>query len=95
MAFDNLNLKDTYGSGQDNLTNPVMYDEKGMELILHMLFGKDEPVYAALFGQLFGDDGLGHAMYVDRMARAHANRGVGTPFSRTSATADFAGLLKG
>ena len=83
-----LSLKD------ESVPNPDMYDEKGMELLPHILFGKNEAVYSTLFEQRLRDDGLHYATYADRMARAHVNRGAGMLFQRIGRLEDFARLLE-
>ena len=54
-----------------SMPNPDMYDEKGMELMPHILFGKNEAMYAAMFRQRLRNDGLDYKAYASRMVRAH------------------------
>ena len=83
-----LSLKDT------SIPNPDMYDEKGMELMPHILFGKNELIFAAMFQQRLRDDRLDYDKYADRMIRAHVNRGAGILFPRIDRLEDFAKLLE-
>lgn len=76
-----------------SLPNPDMYDEKGMELLPHILYGKNEKMYAAMFQYRLRQDGLSYSDYADRMIRAHVNRGAGMLFPRISSVEDFANLL--
>lgn len=76
-----------------SMPNPDMYDEKGMELLPHILYGKNERMYAAMFQYRFRQDGLRYSKYADRMIRAHINRGAGMLFPRVSSMEDFAKLL--
>ena len=76
-----------------SMPNPDMYDEKGMELLPHILYGKNERMYAAMFQYRLRQDGLSYSDYADRMIRAHVNRGAGMLFPRVSGMEDFANLL--
>lgn len=82
-----LSLKDA------SIPNPDMYDEKGMELMPHILFGENERLFAALFQQRLHDDGLDYEKYASRMIRAHVNRGAGMLFPRINKLDDFAKIL--
>ena len=73
--------------------NPDMYDEKGMELLPHILFGEHEAVYSAALRCRLDEDGLDYAMYADRMVRAHLNRGAGMLFPRIQGLGDFGALI--
>lgn len=76
-----------------SMPNPDMYDEKGMELLPHILYGKNERMYAAMFQYRLRQDGLSYSDYADRMIRAHTNRGAGMLFPRINSVEDFANLL--
>ena len=76
-----------------SIPNPDMYDEKGMELLPHILFGSTEALFSALFQQRLDDDGLDYDTHADRMIRAHLNRGAGMLFPRIGGLADFERLL--
>ena len=77
----------------ETVPNPDLYDEKGMELLPHILFGEHEAAYAAALRCRLDEDGLDFAMYADRMMRAHLNRGAGMLFPRVQGLGDFARLL--
>jgi len=77
-----------------SMPNPDMYDEKGMELLPHILYGKNEPIYSAMFQYRLKQDGLDYSKYANRMIRAHINRGAGMLFPRINSVEDFAGLLE-
>lgn len=83
-----LSLKD------QSMPNPDMYDEKGMELLPHILFGKNEAIFSALFEQRLRDDNLQYDKYAERMIRAHVNRGAGMLFPRINGLEDFNILLE-
>lgn len=76
-----------------SMPNPDMYDEKGMELLPHVLYGKNEFIYAAMFQHRLQQDGLDYSKYADRMIRAHINRGAGMLFPRINRLEDFSTLL--
>jgi hypothetical protein len=71
-----------------------MYDEHGMELLPHVLFGKNEIVFSVLFQQRLREDKLDYDQYANRMIRAHINRGAGMLFPRINTIDDFAKLLE-
>lgn len=77
----------------ETVPNPDLYDEKGMELLPHILFGEHEAAYAAALRCRLDEDGLDFAMYADRMMRAHLDRGAGMLFPRVRGLGDFAALL--
>lgn len=83
-----LSLKDS------SMPNPDMYDEKGMELMPHILFGKNELIFSAMFEQRLKKDSLDYDKYANRMIRAHVNRGAGILFPRIDKLEDFAKLLE-
>lgn len=77
-----------------SIPNADMYDEKGMELMPHILFGKNEIIFSAMFEQRLHEDKLDYAKYASRMIRAHVNRGAGMLFLRVSSIGDFGKLLE-
>lgn len=83
-----LSLKDS------SIPNPDMYDERGMELLPHILYGKNESIFVALFKFRLQQDGLDYEKYADRMIRGHLNRGAGMLFPRIHNTEDFGKLLE-
>ena len=78
-----------------SIPNPDMYDEKGMELLPHIMFGKNEVLYAAMLQQRVDDDGLDWNEHGTRMVRAHVNRGAGMLFPRIKKIEDFATVMGG
>jgi len=76
-----------------SIPNPDMYDEKGMELLPHVLFGKNERMFSAMLQYRLKQDGLSYDTYADRMIRAHVNRGAGILFPRIENLEDFGKLL--
>ena len=83
-----MSLNDT------SVPNPDMYDEKGMELMPHILFGKNELLFSVMFQQRLKEDGLDYDTYAERMIRAHVNRGAGILFPRIDRLEDFTKLLE-
>ena len=77
-----------------SIPNPDMYDEAGMELLPHILFGRYEMMFSMLFQQRLRDDGLEYENNANRMIRAHVNRGAGILFPRISRLEDFGVLLE-
>lgn len=77
-----------------SIPNPDMYDETGMELLPHVLFGKHELMFSLLFHQRLHQDNLDWDRYSSRMIRAHVNRGAGMLFPRINKLEDFKQLLE-
>ena len=71
-----------------------MYDERGMELLPHILFGKNEVLFSMMFQYRLKEDGLDYEKYAVRMIRAHTNRGAGMLFPRINRIEDFGSLLE-
>ena len=82
-----MSLNDT------SIPNPDMYDEKGMELLPHILFGKHEIIFSVMFQYRLKEDGLDYDTYGNRMIRAHINRGAGMLFPRINKLEDFKNLV--
>ena len=76
------------------MPNPDMYDEQGMELLPHVLFGKNEVMFSVLFQQRLKEDKLDYDTALNRMVRAHINRGAGMLFPRINRVEDFGKLLE-
>ena len=76
-----------------SMPNPDMYDEKGMELLPHVLYGKNELIFAAMFQYRLKHDKLDYEKFGNRMIRAHINRGAGILFPRIKHVGDFAKIL--
>ncbi len=77
-----------------SIPNPDMYDEHGMELLPHVLFGKNEVIFSMLFQQRLREDKLDYDKYANRMIRAHVNRGATMLFPRIDKLDDFEKLLE-
>ena len=77
-----------------SIPNVAMYDEKGMELAPHILFGKHELVFSVLLQDRLRQDKLNYDKYANSMIRAHTNRGAGMLFTRVNKLSDFANMLK-
>ena len=60
----------------------------------HILFGKNELIFSAMFEQRLKKDSLDYDKYANRMIRAHVNRGAGMLFPRIDKLEDFAKLLE-
>ena len=76
-----------------SIPNPDMYDEKGMELMPHILYGKNELIFSTMFQYRFKRDNLNYEKYGSRMIRAHINRGAGILFPRIKHVGDFSKLF--
>ena len=74
------------------IPNADIYDERGMELPIHILFGKHDKNFYVIFKQRLSDDNLNFDKYYDRMLRAHLNRGATMLFPRISDLDDFVKL---
>ena len=83
-----LSLKDP------SIPNPEEYDEKGSEIHPSVLFGDYEEVFTALMVLRLRRDGLDSALYLDRMMRAHFNRGTIALFARIHDLSDFYGMIR-
>jgi len=83
-----LSLKDP------SIPNPAEFDERGSEIHPQVLFGDYENVFLALFIQRLKKDGLEPELYLNRMLRAHFNRGVIALFSRIKDMSDFYPMVK-
>lgn len=76
-----------------SIPNPDIYDEKGMELMPHILYGKNELIFSTMFQYRFKQDNLDYEEYGSRMIRAHINRGSGMLFPRIKHVGDFSKLF--
>lgn len=75
-----------------SVPNPDLYDEGGTELPPHVLYGTLERAFEAVMVDRLREDGLDPDAYMDRMVRAHLNRGTAALFSRVSGLADLCAL---
>lgn len=73
--------------------NPDEYDEKGSEMSPSTLFGNYEDIYMALFVMRLRQDGLDPDIYLNRMVRAHLNRGATMLFARIRKLDDFVRIV--
>lgn len=74
--------------------NPDEYDEKGSEIAPAVLFGDYEDMFMALMTQRLIRDGLDIETYLDRMLRAHFNRGTTMLFARIQDIDDFYDIVR-
>ena len=77
-----------------SIPNPDEYDERGMEILPSVLFGEHEKMFFALMVQRLRRDGLDPELYLNRMMRAHINRGAKSLFPRINDLSDFYEILK-
>lgn len=83
-----LSLKDP------SIPNAEEFDEKGSEIHPSVLFGEYEDVYMALMIQRLSKDGLDTEKYLNRMLRAHFNRGTIALYARIHDLSDFYEMIK-
>ena len=83
-----LSLKDP------SIPNPDEYDEQGMEILPSVLFGEHEKMFVALMKKRLEKDGLDPELYLNKMIRAHVNRGVAALFPRINDLSDFYEIIK-
>ena len=74
--------------------NPAEYDEKGSEIHPSVLFGDYEEIFVALMTLRLKRDGLDPDLYLNKMLRAHFNRGVIALFARVRELSDFYYMIK-
>ena len=74
--------------------NPEEFDERGSEIHPQVLFGEYENMFYALLVQRLKDDNLDPKLYLNKMLRAHFNRGVISLYSRIKDISDFNELVK-
>ena len=77
-----------------SIPNPEEYDEKGSEIHPSVLFGDYEELFTALMVLRLKRDGLDPSLYLDRMMRAHFNRGTIALFARIHDLSDFYGMIR-
>ena len=83
-----LSLKDP------SIPNPDEFDEKGMEILPSVLFGEHENIYMALMLDRLKKDNLDPELYLQKMTRAHLNRGSAMLFPRINDLTDFIDIIK-
>lgn len=69
--------------------NPEEFDEKGSEIHPSVLFGEYEDIFLALMTLRLKRDGLDPEIYINKMMRAHFNRGTIALFARMHDISDF------
>ena len=72
-----------------SIPNPDAYDETGTEILPSVLFGKYEKMFIALMLERLYRDGLDTEKYLNRMIRAHINRGAIALHPRIKDLGDF------
>ena len=77
-----------------SIPNPEEYDEKGSEIHQSVLFGDYEGIFTALMVMRLKRDGLDPEIYMNRMMRAHFNRGTIALFARIHDLSDFAEMIR-
>ena len=74
--------------------NPDEFDEKGSEIHPSVLFGEYEDVYMAAIVYRLRQDGLDPQKYLNKMTRAHFNRGTIALFARIQDISDFVRVIE-
>ena len=74
--------------------NPQEFDEKGSEIHPSVLFGDYEDIFMALMIKRLEKDCLDPKIYLNKMLRAHFNRGVIALFARIKDISDFHTMVK-
>ena len=69
--------------------NPEEFDEQGSEIHPSVLFGEYDNIFMALMIQRLRRDGLDPHIYLNKMLRAHFNRGVIALSARINDISDF------
>ena len=69
--------------------NPEEFDEKGSEIHPSVMFGEYEDVFMALMTMRLRRDGLDPETYLNKMVRAHLNRGTIALFARIRDLSDL------
>lgn len=83
-----LSLKDP------SIPNSEEFDEKGTEMNPNVLFGDHEKMFMALMLNRLHRDKLESSLYLQKMTRAHLNRGVIALYPRINNLSDFYELVK-
>jgi DNA sulfur modification protein DndE len=77
-----------------SIPNPDEYNQEGSKLEPAVLFGTHEPIYMALMLNRLKKDGLDPELYLQKMTRAHMNRGATALWPRINDLSDFYELVK-
>jgi len=83
-----LSLKDP------SIPNPDEFDELGTEFLPSVLFGDYEKLFYALMVNRLHKDKLDPELYLNRMMRAHLNRGVYSLISRIHHLSDIHEMIR-
>ena len=83
-----LSLKDP------SIPNPEEFDEEGTEFLPIVLFGEHEKMFLALMLDRLEKDKLDPNKDLNRMMRAHLNRGVYSLISRIRGLSDINEMIK-
>lgn len=79
---------------EKSVPNIEEYDDNGSEFTPNVLYGEHEPLYLALMINRLKNDKLDPELYLNKMVRAHLNRGVIALTSRINDLSDFYELVK-
>ena len=74
--------------------NPEEFDENGSEIHPSVLFGEYEDIFMAVMVMRLRKDGLDPQLYLNRMVRAHFNRGTIALFARVHDLVDFDRIVR-
>ena len=77
-----------------SIPNPDEYNQEGSKLEPAVLFGEHESIYMALMLNRLKKDGLDPELYLQKMTRAHLNRGAIALWPRINDLSDFYELVK-
>ena len=77
-----------------SIPNPDEYNQEGSKLEPPVLFGEHEQIYLALMLNRLKKDGLDPELYLQKMTRAHFNRGAIALWPRINDLSDFYELVK-
>ena len=79
---------------QQSIPNPDEFNERGSEISPSVLFGEHEQLYNTLMIHRLQKDKLDPELYLNKMTRAHLNRGVIALYPRINDLSDFYELVK-
>ena len=74
--------------------NPDEFDEKGSEIHASVLFGEYEDIFMTLMVQRLRREGYDPEKYLNKMIRAHFNRGTIALFARVHDISDFERVIQ-
>jgi len=77
-----------------SIPNPDEFNQDGSELTPAVLFGEHEQIYLALMLNRLKKDKLDPEIYLQKMTRAHLNRGAIALWPRINDLSDFYELVK-